>query len=210
MIALFPLHTWLPDAYTYASSAVSALMASTGTKVGAYGFIAGWHFYCYRRFTMQLRADSLPVADDTAAVILSSCKAALGVHGDVKLMQNHKITGPMLVGLLRPMILLPASSISGMDLNLVLAHEFMHLKRKDLWVKMLALLAGTLHWFNPLAHILCKDVSIWGELSGDEALVYEMSHEERKLYGEAILNTLDNHSSINTALIQITASQCIS
>ncbi|WP_414716657.1 proton-conducting transporter membrane subunit [Syntrophomonas wolfei] len=39
VIALFPLHTWLPDAYTYASSAVSALMASTGTKVGAYGFI---------------------------------------------------------------------------------------------------------------------------------------------------------------------------
>ena len=38
-IALFPLHTWLPDAYTYAPSAVSALMASTGTKVGAYSFI---------------------------------------------------------------------------------------------------------------------------------------------------------------------------
>lgn len=38
-IALFPLHTWLPDAYTYAPSAVSALMASTGTKVAAYGFI---------------------------------------------------------------------------------------------------------------------------------------------------------------------------
>ena len=33
-IALFPLHTWLPDAYTYAPSSVSALMASTGTKVG--------------------------------------------------------------------------------------------------------------------------------------------------------------------------------
>lgn len=38
-IALFPLHTWLPDAYTYAPSAISALMASTGTKVGAYSFI---------------------------------------------------------------------------------------------------------------------------------------------------------------------------
>lgn len=38
-IALFPLHTWLPDAYTYAPSAISALMASTGTKVGAYAFI---------------------------------------------------------------------------------------------------------------------------------------------------------------------------
>ncbi len=35
-MALFPLHGWLPDAYTYAPSTSSALIAPTGTKVGAY------------------------------------------------------------------------------------------------------------------------------------------------------------------------------
>ena len=35
-MALFPLHLWLPDAYTYAPSAVSALLAATATKVGVY------------------------------------------------------------------------------------------------------------------------------------------------------------------------------
>lgn len=38
-LALFPLHGWLPNAYTYAPSSVSALLASTATKVGAYAFI---------------------------------------------------------------------------------------------------------------------------------------------------------------------------
>ena len=38
-LALFPLHWWLPNAYAYAPSAVSALLASTATKVGAYVFI---------------------------------------------------------------------------------------------------------------------------------------------------------------------------
>ncbi|MCA8914367.1 MAG: monovalent cation/H+ antiporter subunit D family protein [Planctomycetes bacterium] len=38
-LALFPLHGWLPNAYTYSPSAVSALLASTATKVGAYVFI---------------------------------------------------------------------------------------------------------------------------------------------------------------------------
>jgi multicomponent Na+:H+ antiporter subunit D len=38
-VALFPLHTWLPDAYTTAPSAVSALVAATFTKVGAYAMI---------------------------------------------------------------------------------------------------------------------------------------------------------------------------
>jgi multicomponent Na+:H+ antiporter subunit D len=35
-IALFPLHAWLPDAYTYAPSCVSALLAPLMTKVMAY------------------------------------------------------------------------------------------------------------------------------------------------------------------------------
>ena len=35
-MALFPLHLWLPNAYTYAPSAVSVLIASTATKVGVY------------------------------------------------------------------------------------------------------------------------------------------------------------------------------
>lgn len=35
-MALFPLHIWLPDAYTYAPSAVTALIAPIMTKVGAY------------------------------------------------------------------------------------------------------------------------------------------------------------------------------
>lgn len=38
-MALFPLHVWLPDAYTYAPSAVSALVAPLTTKVGAYVMI---------------------------------------------------------------------------------------------------------------------------------------------------------------------------
>jgi len=35
-LALFPLHGWMPNAYTYAPSAVSALLSATATKVGAY------------------------------------------------------------------------------------------------------------------------------------------------------------------------------
>lgn len=35
-MALFPLHGWLPDAYTYAPSTTSSIVAPTGTKVGAY------------------------------------------------------------------------------------------------------------------------------------------------------------------------------
>jgi hypothetical protein len=35
-LALFPLHQWLPNAYTYAPSAVTAFLAATATKVSVY------------------------------------------------------------------------------------------------------------------------------------------------------------------------------
>jgi multicomponent Na+:H+ antiporter subunit D len=35
-MALFPLHLWLPNAYTYAPSVVTAFLAATGTKVSVY------------------------------------------------------------------------------------------------------------------------------------------------------------------------------
>lgn len=38
-LAIFPLHFWLPNAYTYAPSTISAIMAATGAKVAAYVLI---------------------------------------------------------------------------------------------------------------------------------------------------------------------------
>lgn len=38
-MAVFPLHTWLPNSYTYAPSVVTAFVAATATKVSVYAFI---------------------------------------------------------------------------------------------------------------------------------------------------------------------------
>ena len=38
-LPLFPLHTWLPDAYTEAPSAATALLSGVLAKAGAYGFL---------------------------------------------------------------------------------------------------------------------------------------------------------------------------
>ncbi len=38
-VALFPLHQWLPNAYTYAPSSVTAFLAATATKVALYALI---------------------------------------------------------------------------------------------------------------------------------------------------------------------------
>ena len=51
-MALYPLHAWLPDAYTRAPSAVSALLAPTMTKVGCYVFVRIMFFVFEPRFSI--------------------------------------------------------------------------------------------------------------------------------------------------------------
>ena len=55
--ALFPLHQWLPNAYTYAPSAVTAFLAATATKVSLYALI---RFY-YSIFGESLVFEKLPL-----------------------------------------------------------------------------------------------------------------------------------------------------
>ncbi|WP_456237590.1 complex I subunit 5 family protein [Gracilimonas halophila] len=55
--ALFPLHGWLPDSYTFASSTSSALIAPIGTKVAAYILFRVVLFL----FGVELIDDQLPV-----------------------------------------------------------------------------------------------------------------------------------------------------
>ncbi len=64
-IALFPLHLWLPNAYAYAPSAVSALIAATSTKVAVYMLVRVFFTIFgadYTFGTMRLDVLLLPLA----------------------------------------------------------------------------------------------------------------------------------------------------
>jgi multicomponent Na+:H+ antiporter subunit D len=75
-LALFPMHLWLPDAYTYASSAGTAFLASIGTKVSAYALIR----VLYGVFEPQIVSVDLPVTSillwlSVAAIVFGSVMA---------------------------------------------------------------------------------------------------------------------------------------
>jgi multicomponent Na+:H+ antiporter subunit D len=76
-MALFPLHVWLPDAYTYAPPAVNSLVAPLTTKVGAYVAIR----IMYTIFTPSFTKDLVPAATllswVSASAILFGCILAL-------------------------------------------------------------------------------------------------------------------------------------
>lgn len=71
-VALYPLHFWLPSAYTYAPSAVSAVMAATSTKVAAYVMIRLF----FTVFHIKIISQYIPVAE--IVMIIASISVLMG------------------------------------------------------------------------------------------------------------------------------------
>ncbi len=75
-LALFPLHLWLPNAYAYAPSAVTALLAATATKVSVYVFLRFYYGIFGTAFAFDtLGVDALLVALGLAGVLVASLVA---------------------------------------------------------------------------------------------------------------------------------------
>ena len=82
-LALFPLHLWLPNAYTYAPSAVTALLAATATKVAVYVLVR----FLWTIFGIEFSFGELPLSGVLAALavigMLVASVVAIG-QSDVK------------------------------------------------------------------------------------------------------------------------------
>lgn len=98
---------------------------------------------------MRVRRRARPFAVDEAAVLART----LGIEHPVAILETPRGTMPMTCGVFRPAVLMPAgaSEWSRERLRIVLLHELAHIRRGDLATHLLARLALSLHWWNPLA-----------------------------------------------------------
>lgn len=143
--------------------------------------ILGWQKYCYAR---RLRGSLLIEHNETVNDRLRE----MGM-GHVLAFTNDEIASPLVSGLLNPRIYLP----TGMDfgntvlLRHVLAHEAMHVRRKDNWVKTVMLAALLLHWYNPLVWIMAKCLASDLEAACDAAVLKRYDTDQRKSYAYSLL-----------------------
>ncbi|MDR2736266.1 MAG: InlB B-repeat-containing protein [Gracilibacteraceae bacterium] len=94
---------------------------------------------------------------------------------------------PMLVGLFRPCIMLPDRDYTDAQLKSVLQHELTHLRRRDVVVKWVTVLACSLHWFNPVVWLARREISRACELACDAAVIRHMNVREKETYGNTLI-----------------------
>lgn len=141
-----------------------------------------WFAVSYFRFCRSLKQDCTPLLEHEQALLDNLWGGA-----QVTACRSPLAQTPMLLGLLRPRIVLPETAINTRELECILRHELTHLRRRDLLYKWFTVAVTSAHWFNPLMPWLRKEISRACELSCDEGVIRVMDDEHKRLYGETLL-----------------------
>lgn len=104
-----------------------------------------------------------------------------------KLVCSPAAATPMLMGLVRPTLVLPCRALEGEALEDLLVHELTHWRRCDLAVKWFAVTASVVHWFNPVSWWLVGRLDRAGELACDEQVCRDWGPARRARYGQLLL-----------------------
>ena len=119
----------------------------------------------------------------------------MGVSRAVRLCRSTLVEVPTVVGWLRPMILLPASTLTGLapaQIEAILAHELAHIRRHDYAVNLLQSLVEMLLFYHPAVwwvskrirderELCCDDLAI--AVSGDAVAYARALYELERLRG---------------------------
>lgn len=160
-----------------------------------------YHIHQHRRFLGMVRRWGAAYSDEQGLLLLQEMKESMRITRPVRLQVCPGILSPMLIGLFRPVILLPSADISRHELQFFLKHELVHLKRGDILAKILIFMATALHWFNPFVYRMAREIELQCELSCDEEVIRYSDIQYRQQYVEAIIGSMKRQAGQRAILL---------
>ncbi|HOQ07908.1 MAG TPA: M56 family metallopeptidase [Clostridiales bacterium] len=184
------------------SAVISIQWWQAAAAIWATGVIVFLLIRCIRHYRLMkmLGRWSEDVKDDEVLALMDDVKNELGIPGQVSLYLCRYTGSPMMTGILKPRILLPATDIPKEELRFILKHELVHCRRKDTWYKCLLLIATAMHWFNPAVYLMAKVINEQCELSCDAEVLRDSDPDTRDRYCKAIVGLLETRLKTRTAL----------
>jgi beta-lactamase regulating signal transducer with metallopeptidase domain len=119
--------------------------------------------------------------------VVDRISAAMRVWASVRLVESAAVSVPMTMGWLAPVILLPASLLTGLpakQLEAIIAHEFAHIRRFDYLVNLLQTMIESLLFYHPAVWWVSRRVRLEREYCCDDLAV--MVCGDRVLYARAL------------------------
>jgi beta-lactamase regulating signal transducer with metallopeptidase domain/ABC-type amino acid transport substrate-binding protein len=116
----------------------------------------------------------------------------LGLRRPVRIIVTEGRLGPAVTGIVRPALLMPEGMLTGktpVELEPILVHELLHIRRGDLWAGLLQTTVLALWWFHPLVRWAVRESMREAERCCDEAVLAELGCKPKD-YARSLLGVL--------------------
>jgi len=113
-----------------------------------------------------------------------------GVSEKVRLFVSDNISGPLTIGFLKPVVLVPAGFLMGLprdQVEAILLHELAHIRRYDYLVNLFQTAIKTVFFFHPAIHYISKKIDIDREQACDDLAVSQSRDPQALARGLAAL-----------------------
>lgn len=158
-----------------------------------------WNFQGWRR-ARSLRRSAVAIDCPEVVACIEKVATALELRVAPCVRLCHEIASPAVSGVLRPLVLIPSSllkRVSTEQLELILAHEFAHLKRLDPLLNHLQAVAETVLFFHPAVWWISRQIRHEREFACDAIVV--ASSGERAGYVRALAAVQEHAAGIVAA-----------
>ena len=156
-------------------------------------FLLGKVAVAERRLRQRL-GRARPVTDARVLEVWNDCLETAGRTMRPALAEVEGIPSPVLIGVIRPRVLLPAglaTRLTDQELLHIFVHELVHHHRRDIWVNWFSALLTIVHWFNPLVWWGARGMAEAQELACDAAAMGRLRTEEPTAYGHTLVRVLE-------------------
>ena len=206
VIVELPAEMTTPIVTRYAAESEESNAGVTMLDIAAFVWMTGGlifisvHVISYVHYKRQVTKKGKIVRDACILRQMSERKRELHIRRKIGVTEYAGAGSPMIIGFLKPVLVLPQERYSEEELFFILKHELIHFKRGDIWAKLLFVTANAVHWLNPVIWMMRKEAAIDMELSCDERVTKGAGYALRKAYTETLLAMLHRGCAGRTAL----------
>jgi Antirepressor regulating drug resistance, predicted signal transduction N-terminal membrane component len=131
--------------------------------------------------------EALPMEDN---MFISAWLSKQTGRCPAQVMTSDRISTPIIFGFIGSKIVFPKDMdfSNFQQLNYVLSHEFIHMKRHDNVWKFISVLAVCVHWFNPLVWLMFVLFNRDMEIACDEKVISIYGEEKKSAYALSLIS----------------------
>lgn len=157
--------------------------------VGMLVFAGIWLYRHRRQYQGFIETANPALSPDIDALCTATAKR-LGLGSVPRVIITDIDYPPAVIGAARPLVVLPARLLSQPRIAVehLLLHEFMHIRRRDPWLRLAVISLSIMFWFNPLMLLIRRRITAWTESCCDADVKHLLGGSSHG-YRRTLLNT---------------------